>query len=59
MFGSKWKRWTQEEKARARELKATGMSVQDVATAMGRCPSSTARHVCNRRKESRLALALV
>lgn len=47
--GMKWKRWSSEEIARARELKAAGLSVQDVAKAMGRGISSTTRHVCNRR----------
>jgi hypothetical protein len=47
--GMKWKRWTPEEKARARELKAAGTSTQDVATAMNRGITSTTKYVCNRR----------
>jgi transposase-like protein len=46
---TKWKRWTSEEKARARELHAGGVSIQDVSRMMGRGFSSTIRHVCNRR----------
>jgi len=48
--GTKWKRWTSEEIARARELHAFGMSIQDVSQTMGRGFSGTIRHVCNRRK---------
>jgi HNH endonuclease len=50
---TKWKRWTSEEKARARELHAGGVSIQDVSRMMGRGFSSTIRHVCNRRGRSR------
>ena len=48
--GTKWKHWTAEEKARARELRQAGMSVQDIATALGRGFSSTISHVCERRE---------
>ena len=48
--GTKWKRWTPAEKLRALELKAAGMSTQDIARIMGRGLSSTIHHVCNRRE---------
>jgi hypothetical protein len=45
-------RWSAEEKARARELHASGMTVQEVAAALERGFSSTIRHVCQRRRRS-------
>ena len=47
--GTKWKRWTQDEKQRARQLHEAGLSTQDVARVMRRSVSSTTTYVCNRR----------
>jgi hypothetical protein len=43
--GTKQKRWPEEEKARARALRRAGLSIQEVAWALGRPFSSTAIHV--------------
>jgi HNH endonuclease len=48
--GARRKRWTAAEKNRAKELKASGMSTQDVARTLGRSVSSTITYACNRRK---------
>ena len=48
--GTRWKRWSDEEKVRARELKAAGISTQEIAWTMGRGMKSTITHTCNRRK---------
>jgi hypothetical protein len=47
--GTKWKRWSTEEKLRAQKLKAAGMSTQDIARIMGRGMQSTITWVCNRK----------
>jgi hypothetical protein len=51
--GRKWKPWSSEEKERAVELRARGMTIQNVALALGRSVSSTISHVCERRVRSR------
>jgi hypothetical protein len=40
------RRWTAEEKARARELHTARMTIQQVSRVLGRPFSSTARYVC-------------
>jgi hypothetical protein len=39
------RRWSAEEKSRAQELRQSGLTTQEVATALGRCFSSTWRYV--------------
>jgi hypothetical protein len=43
--GSKWKRWSDREKARARDLHDNGMTIQEIAKVLGRPFSSTSIHV--------------
>jgi hypothetical protein len=51
------KRWTPDEKARARALHQVGMTIQQVANALGRPFSTTARYVRSTAIESRFAKA--
>ena len=51
------KRWAAEEKARARELRLAGMTIQEIAMALPRPFSSTSRFLAKFAKESRLATA--
>ena len=43
--GSKRRRWSPQEQARARELHASGLTIQQVSKSVGRPFSSTAVHV--------------
>lgn len=52
---AKRKRWTVEEKRRARELKGAGYSTQDVARMLGRGMTSTIRYACDRATRPRQA----
>lgn len=48
-LGIKKKRWSPEEVQRARELRAAGMTLQEVSRVIGRPFSTTSRLLCNKR----------